>query len=754
MIKAEILAPAGNIESLKAAVQYGADAVYFGLSEFNARMKADNFTVENLSEWVDFCHLYGTKVYITLNTLIKNHEINKLSELVYKAATFNVDAFIVADIATVSVCKEVCPNIPLHFSTQFGIHNLEGAKNAVELGAKRIILARETPLSEIKRISNSLDVEIEAFVHGAMCVSFSGNCYLSSFIDGNSGNRGRCKQPCRLKYLSSINNKEEYHLSMKDLCLIERLQDLKNAGVVSFKIEGRLKSPEYVAASVVAYRKALLGTLQKSDMENLASSYSRISTEKGYLYSKKHNLITSKLQNNAGLIIGKVEKIEKLRNGLNKIYFKSSKKLNKGDGIKILIDGKEICGAELSSSVLERGYYVLYLSKSPALGADVALTQNASLLSILKKKEIEVDFALNEVGDGEYDLIISDGCYTANQKIKLFELSSSEKISQIDGIRRVLTKGSQPFVVKNVSIRLLSDNFLPHSILNSARKKCLELLIDCRISACKAKNSCKKLFVETKENSAVDSRRSLAFIVSSVEQLTDKLLSVADSVIYEPYDYNNIELEEVLNRVCKSTDVYFGLPQIAFYKDLNVLYKTIEKYNTCLSGVYGNARFGEEIAKKFSLPFFAGYGLNITNSTASSLYQNKVLSLELNKKEILEFPADALVYTYGKPELMYFSHCPTYSADKNCSNCAFVNGDVSYSNKNEEYIIKRIRVDECYFAMYPQEPICLFEYIDCIKNNVLIDLRNCDSVDFVIEAYNQKENTKNSVSGHFNKGVL
>ena len=326
-MKTEILAPAGNIDSLKAAVLYGADAVYFGLSDFNARIKADNFSFDNLGEWVDFCHLYGVKVYITLNTIVKNNELNKLKEFIYKATTCNVDAFIVTDIATITLCKKICPNIPLHFSTQFGVHNLEGAIRAKKLGASRVILSRETPLSEIKRIISGVDIEVEAFVHGAMCVSFSGNCYLSSFLDRNSGNRGRCKQPCRLKCSSSITDENGYYLSMKDLCLIDRVKELADIGVVSLKIEGRLKSAEYVASSVVAYKNALLGKKNKADLDNLKSTYSRVSTNNGYLDGTKCDIITSLIQNNTGLEIGRVCKTERLKNGLNKIYFSSRKLL-------------------------------------------------------------------------------------------------------------------------------------------------------------------------------------------------------------------------------------------------------------------------------------------------------------------------------------------------------------------------------------------------------------------------------------------
>ena len=362
MKKIEILAPAGNIDSLKAAVLHGADAVYFGLSEFNARIKADNFTFENLGEWVDFCHFYDVKVYLTLNIMIKENELDRLALYIRQAVLCNIDAFIVTDLATVKLCKEIAPSVPMHFSTQFGVHNLEGAIQAKKLGATRVILSRETTLAEIERIKEGVDIEIEAFVHGALCVGFSGNCYLSSMIDGNSGNRGLCKQPCRRLYESSVTDKEGYYLSTNDLCLINNLDSLKKCGVTSFKIEGRLKSAEYVASAVYAYKKALVNDLKREDVDRIKSSYARTFTEEGYLFGKNFDIINTKLQNSAGLEIGKVVKIEQLKNGLKKIYFSSNKKLQKGTGLKFIYIKKELGGSTLSSSNLEKGNYVRNLT--------------------------------------------------------------------------------------------------------------------------------------------------------------------------------------------------------------------------------------------------------------------------------------------------------------------------------------------------------------------------------------------------------
>lgn len=750
-MKTEILAPAGNIDSLKSAVFYGADAVYFGLSEFNARMKADNFGFDNLSEWVDFCHVYGVKVYITLNTLIKNSEITKLAEFIYKATTCNVDAFIVADIASINLCKQICPHIPLHFSTQFGVHNLEGALRAKELGATRVILARETPFSEIKRIVDGSGLEVEVFVHGAMCVSFSGNCYLSSMIDSNSGNRGRCKQPCRLKYHSVISGKDGYYLSMKDLCLSNKIKELASIGVVSFKIEGRLKSPEYVASAVSLYKKALGDCIKKSDLDNLRSAYSRVNTESGYLDGNKCNLISSEIQNNIGLFIGKTLKNERLKNGLNKISFNSSRVLAKGDGIKIINDGKEICGAKLSSIQKENGLYVVYVSKNAPIGSSVMLTQNTKILEQLNKREIDVKFVLEESAPAEYLLTLSDEQNSVFVEFGADKNVFCENDNKEKGIIAVLNKGLEPFNVASVNTNLISNTFLPNSLLNNARKECKELLIAKRLEHFKKQipNQIIPTFSCLNEHES----NHVCVMISKVSDLTQNVISSVDEIVYMPNNYQNLELDDLFE-VAKRKDIYLGIPTVLFENDIKVLYKTIEKYNTLLSGVYGNGQFCAEIAKKYNIEFFAGFGLNIVNNISASAYKKFVYSIELSDSEIADMQKGGYLYAYGKPELMTFVHCPNYANGKNCNDCSFDKGELIYSSKSDEYIVDRVKVKNCYFGMKSKKPLCLFSYLIDSKLNVLIDLRECENADFVFDNWEKRKNISGTTTGHYKKGVL
>lgn len=278
----EILAPAGGTEQLKAAVRCGADAVYLGTGDFNARRNAENFSGGALNDAVKYCHAFGVKVYVALNTLVFDKELFSLYKTVADIAKSGADAVIVQDFAAINAVKEICPSLHLHASTQMAIHNLEGAKVLESLGFSRVVLAREMSLEEIRAVAKNTSLETEVFVHGAHCMSVSGNCYISAMFGERSGNRGKCAQVCRLNWKSSC---RDTALSLKDMSYLDSLSDLKNAGVTSFKIEGRMKRPEYVAAAVKSAKEALL---KKSyDKELLKSVFSRSGFSDGYLKGER-----------------------------------------------------------------------------------------------------------------------------------------------------------------------------------------------------------------------------------------------------------------------------------------------------------------------------------------------------------------------------------------------------------------------------------------------------------------------------------
>lgn len=287
----ELLSPAGSPEAVIAAVQNGADAVYMGLSDFNARRGAKNFTDEEFEKSVRYCHVRGCKVYVTLNTLVNDREIPAAAERARLASRCGVDGIIIQDLGLISVVRRAAPDIPLHASTQMSIHNLAGVQAAAEMGLTRAVLARELSLEEIKFITANAPIETEVFVHGALCFCHSGQCYMSALIGRRSGNRGMCAQPCRMQY-SLGGRMDDYPMSLKDNCLVDRLRELEEAGVACVKIEGRMKRPEYTAIVTGIYSKAIKERRQPTaeEMNMLTKAFSRQGFTQGYFNGDKEDM--------------------------------------------------------------------------------------------------------------------------------------------------------------------------------------------------------------------------------------------------------------------------------------------------------------------------------------------------------------------------------------------------------------------------------------------------------------------------------
>ena len=284
----ELLAPAGSPDAVIAAVQNGADAVYLGFGAHNARRGANNFTEEEFIKAVRYCHIRGCKVYVTLNTLIADREMDAALDLARKASEHGADALLVQDLGLVRVLRQAVPDLPLHASTQMSIHNLAGVEAAAELGCTRAVLSRELSLEQIREISRHASIETEVFVHGALCFCYSGQCYMSALIGRRSGNRGMCAQPCRLQYSMGGRN-DEYPLSLKDNCLVDHLRALEDAGVACVKIEGRMKRPEYVGVVTDVYARCIRDERRPTagETERLELAFSRQGFTQGYFLGRK-----------------------------------------------------------------------------------------------------------------------------------------------------------------------------------------------------------------------------------------------------------------------------------------------------------------------------------------------------------------------------------------------------------------------------------------------------------------------------------
>ena len=278
----ELLAPAGSMDALRAAVQSGANAVYLGSGPFNARQNAKNFSLDELPDAVRYCHVRGVQVHLTLNTLVTDRELEQAAQIITAAAKAGVDAFIVQDLGLVSLLRQMAPEVPIHASTQMSIHSLDGVLRAAAMGMSRVVLARELSREDIAYICRNSPIEIEVFVHGALCMCYSGQCWFSAVVGTRSGNRGQCAQPCRLAY-GYGRYEDKYPLSLKDNCLIPWMEELRRMGVASVKIEGRMKRPEYVAVATRLYRAAIDGQpVSPADMRDLRDVFSRQGFTQGY----------------------------------------------------------------------------------------------------------------------------------------------------------------------------------------------------------------------------------------------------------------------------------------------------------------------------------------------------------------------------------------------------------------------------------------------------------------------------------------
>ena len=287
----ELLSPAGSPEAVIAAVQNGADAIYLGMGDFNARRGAKNFSEEEFEKAVRYCRVRGCKVYLTLNTLVSDRELDGALDAAKLASDVGASGLIMQDLGLVKVVRQVLPDIPIHASTQMSIHNLSGVEAAAELGVTRAVLARELSLKQIKFITQHASIETEVFVHGALCFCHSGQCYMSSMIGRRSGNRGMCAQPCRMQY-SLGGRMDDYPMSLKDSCLVDRLRELEDAGVACLKIEGRMKRPEYTAIVTGIYSKAIKDRRQPTpeEMTALENAFSRSGFTQGYFDGDKKDM--------------------------------------------------------------------------------------------------------------------------------------------------------------------------------------------------------------------------------------------------------------------------------------------------------------------------------------------------------------------------------------------------------------------------------------------------------------------------------
>ena len=675
----KILAPAGNFDSLKLAVFNGADEVYLGINDFNARNNIDGFTLSTLKQAVDFCHVYDVKVCLAVNILFNDDELFTVLNTVISAYNFGVDYFIVQDLGLARLIKKYLPNAVLHASTQMAIHNLEGALTLKEYGFKRIVLARETPLEEIKRIKENCDFEIEYFCHGALCVSFSGNCYLSSYLHNASGNRGKCKQLCRLPYALKKDNKtlkEGYLLSAKDFNFIDRLKELQDAKIDVIKIEGRARRPFYVATVTKQYKNALNNI--RADKNLISLAFNRGFTA-GYFDG--NDKIISDVQNHIGIKIGKITKISNGKN-FNEVFFTSNTKLSPKSTFKIFDKGIE--KAVLTAYDLKKigdNIYKLTTTAKLSIGDDLSLiidyeAEKTVQLSQLKR-ELELEILLKN------DCTITAKFLFNGKEYTFLGDVLSEAISSpisIDEIKHCFSKNE--FFNANLKINYNDSLFIAKAKLNEFRRNVYESVFNV---ITKSYEKSERQVLKDDFNHYLASLVAPPvfndfYYIEDKNELNDSIKQ--KNIVYSPETYS---LNDILSfkGKCQSLNktMYLDLPNFALKVDITHLQNII---NECKVPFVANNYY----SLKFAGEMVIGAGLNVYNKVTSSILSAPYMVAEIGAENKHKFP------------YMTLRHCPYKNhLNASCKSCPYKKGYYLQMQSGKKLYIKRKKLSSCTFYL-------------------------------------------------------
>lgn len=691
MKELELLAPAGSLKTLKAVIHAGADAVYLGGSMFGARAYANNFNEEELLEAIRFGHIHGRKIILAVNTLLKEYELGQLYDYLHPYYEAGLDAVIVQDMGVMEFIKTHFPNLPIHTSTQMTITNVEGARLLKEQGVERVVTAREMSLEEIQRIHDEVGVELESFIHGALCYCYSGQCLFSSIIGGRSGNRGRCAQPCRLSYevLQGEKSLTGHHatpiLSLKDMCTLPFLYELADHGVYSFKIEGRMKTPEYAAGVVSIYRKYMDSYLdgsripvEKKDIRALLELGNRGGFTNGYYYH----------HNDSDMLSGE------------------SASHNKSEGVLQDNIRREYVDTELKEKI--KGKLILN-KECPA--------------------KIEVQYGKIKVSyQGDMVLVA--------QNRPLTKEVVTEKITKT---------GNTPFVFENLEVTMDDDIFMPVNQLNQLRRGALEALEEVLLkpyertlpelvetssaetdrqttgNAIKEKQISGQSLSQTSGQQSAGSSTEVRVLIEDAEQLPAVLKADFVDTVYLDcmlYTRENLlrKLSEDIDRVHASGKKAFYVFPFIFRQQTSLFYEKImpELKKLPLDGIM--VRSLDEIA------FIKEWGnenwqmvsdsnlYTYSNEAAEYFYRlgmiQDTIPVELNRKEILRREnSRSEMIIYGRLPLMITAQC----IHKNTLGCMHQHKVLNLKDRYSVHFPVKNFCSECYNVIYNSLPVCLFK---------------------------------------------
>ncbi|NLY36463.1 MAG: U32 family peptidase [Tissierellia bacterium] len=635
----QILAPVGKKENLIAALQAGADAVYLGGNLFSARASAGNFSEEELKEAISYTHGYNAKLYLTVNTLLKDEELPLAVDFVRKAWNFGVDAIIFQDPGLFYLVHRLYPEIELHASTQLSVHNRPMAVYFKEKGAQRLILARELSLEEIEKLKGV--TELEVFVQGALCICYSGQCLMSSLIGGRSGNRGRCAQPCRLEY--SLYEEDHFVkkgtlISPRELSLLDELPALEGAGVMSLKIEGRMRSPEYVYESVSAYRQALEGEVY--DDEALKLSFSRQGFTKAYLHKKGGEDLISEFAGKSGIDLGTIERGE--------ITLLSN--LRRLDGVGTPRGGFGVEAILYKGEKVEEAFAGQRVSLLPKKYKDGDLIRKTLDSGALKKiKEVlQQPYKRKDPVEVPFRFKLGEPMSLGHLQGEVVQVAKTAPLSR-ERVLESLSKSDGPLFIKPEFVDF-EEGFVPVKEINALRRRFLEEALE--------KRQCTR-DLQKKELPAIEGK-TLApskYVILREKQNLDLDLKGLQA-IYDPFfkDPGSLTFKDL-----ETLEGYFvRVPGIVKENVEELCEKLLS-----LKGVKGILTSNQGVFQllKGKVPLYGDYKLNLMNSYGLSLYdelEGSLLSEELSKYEMRDFQGKeaAMIYAYGPQEMMVTEYCP------------------------------------------------------------------------------------------------
>ena len=711
----ELLSPVGNFECLKSAVQNGANAVYFGASSFGARAFAGNFDDEELNKAINYAKLRNVKTHLTLNTLIKENEFNDAFDLAKKAYKYGIDAIIVQDIGLALKLIARFPDIEIHASTQMTTHNLEGVLQLQNLGFKRAVLSRELSIDEIKYIAQNSNIDLEVFIHGALCISYSGQCLLSSMIGGRSGNRGKCAQPCRLPWvvqkIPGPNLTPGYLLSPRDLCGLKFIPELIKAGVTSFKIEGRMKSPEYVATVTRIYRKYVdlaydnskPYLIDEKDKNDLLQVFNRGGFSSGHLSNEKNDkLVFEKRQNNIGIYLGKISKYNPSK-GI--ITCKLENSVNLGDSVSFENENTKYPISELMN---KNGHNIKTASSldlvsfgrmkgNIKVGDEIYKINSKALLEQAKlsysKEYIKQDLICNLKIKSGKEIFIDVLCPNFSKRINFTYnyipgYAQNQPLTKEKVISQFTKTHDTPFSFIEFNIDLDDNLFLPVSILNEIRRIAIDKIENAIIQDFKRhylehnkKDSETKNITNNNIKNKNTTNTKISLLLNILNKNFDYTLLENIDRLYIPLKYcGNKDYFEIINTLCTKANVYIYIPTILRQnyceKAKTIISTFLDSFN--IKGAVISHISQIDLFNNKNIDIIGNYTLNIYNSSSISelkklSFNSITISPELDEQSIIDVlknsPLPKELIVYGNIPVMTTNYCLLGKSNKCYTDC-------------------------------------------------------------------------------------